>query len=456
MAEPTSSYLSPDAQLPFCRGCGHSLVVRHLSNALARLQMPPRFVVLTTDIGCVGLSDSLFPYLHTVHTTHGRSTAFATGMALAEAVLEPSGLKPVVLIGDGGAMIGLLHLVHAAQLNVDVTVLLHNNFLFGMTGGQHSATTPLDFVTVTTPTGNFTPPLDYLSVLRSAHAGFLARQYATDRDLDGVIVDALIHPGFAAVEVVELCPAYGSRGNDLTGKKLKELTERQGLDVGRLEPPPVRAGFAELYRQHALVQRSAIAQQEEAASVAQAGLREELRLVVAGSAGERVQSSARLLCRAALAAGLYATQKNDNPVTIGTGHSVSEVCISPRPIEYTGMENPDVVIVVSSDGRNFLETNGIFSRCGENTQLIVDDSLGTPLAKGALIRPPLRKEFGPKGAALAAVGGWLAESGWFPEEAWEAACNTLPEVQRRGALSAWETGQRGKGDGAQAGVVSAD
>jgi 2-oxoglutarate/2-oxoacid ferredoxin oxidoreductase subunit beta len=141
---PEALYLSPTAQLPYCRGCGHSLVVRQLSDALERLGLPPRSIELITDIGCVGLADALFPYLHTVHTTHGRSTAFATGMALADAVLEPRGLKPIVMIGDGGAMIGLLHLVHAAQLNVDVTVLIHNNFMFGMTGGQHSALSPLN------------------------------------------------------------------------------------------------------------------------------------------------------------------------------------------------------------------------------------------------------------------------------------------------------------------------
>ncbi len=84
-------YLAPTAKLPYCRGCGHSLVVRQLSCALEQLALPPRSVVLTTDIGCVGLADSLFPYLHTVHTTHGRSTAFATGMALADAILDPRG-----------------------------------------------------------------------------------------------------------------------------------------------------------------------------------------------------------------------------------------------------------------------------------------------------------------------------------------------------------------------------
>ena len=84
-----TAYLSPVAQLPYCRGCGHSLVVRQLSRAFEQLGLPPRSVALTTDIGCVGLADSLFPYLHTVHTTHGRSTAFATGMALADAIVEP-------------------------------------------------------------------------------------------------------------------------------------------------------------------------------------------------------------------------------------------------------------------------------------------------------------------------------------------------------------------------------
>jgi 2-oxoglutarate ferredoxin oxidoreductase subunit beta len=151
--------------------------------------------VLTTDIGCVGLADSLFPYLHTVHTTHGRSTAFATGMALADVVMETQGLKPIVMIGDGGAMIGLLHLVHAAQLNVDITVLIHNNFMFGMTGGQHSALSPLNWVTATTPDGNSTPPLDLLALLRTAHATFLARQLRHQPDLGRPLRAPSIIPG---------------------------------------------------------------------------------------------------------------------------------------------------------------------------------------------------------------------------------------------------------------------
>ena len=428
MAE--NQYLAPDAKLPYCRGCGHAAVVRHLSRALERLQLPPRSIALTTDIGCVGLADSLFPYLHTVHTTHGRSTAFATGMALAEVVLEPGGLKPVVMIGDGGAMIGLLHLVHAAQLNADITVLLHNNFLFGMTGGQHSALTPLDFTTATTPGGNWTPPLDLVALLRAAHAGFLARHFATDAVLEATIAEAIAYPGFALVEILELCTAYGTRWNQLTGSKLKEIIARQGYQVGRLEAEAGRPTLREVYRRASPSRPARAAAPEAEKAAAASSLAEELRLVVAGSAGERVQSAAALFCRVALAAGLYTTQKNDNPVTQGTGFSLAEICLSPRPIEYTGMENPDVVIVASADGWKELQANGTFARCRPETLLLMDTELDAPPAQGRLMRLALRRAASPLRAALAGLAAWLGLSPILPDAAWQAALATLPADRR--------------------------
>jgi len=435
MAEKPSLYLAPEAALPYCRGCGHALVVRHLSQALERLKLPPRSVVLATDIGCVGLADSLFPYLHTVHTTHGRSTAFATGMALAEAVLEPTGLKPVVMIGDGGAMIGLLHLVHAAQLNVDITVLVHNNFLFGMTGGQHSAFTPEGFVTATTPAGNWTPPLDLLTLLGAARAGFLARQYATDAALAEVIADAIAYPGFALVEVFELCTAYGTRWNRLTGSSLKELVAQQGLEMGRRSTRPERPAFLDLYRQQQAGREKKAPAAEVPPLTTRAALDRELRLVVAGSAGERVQSAASLFCRAALAAGLYVTEKNDNPVTQGTGFSLAEICLSPRPIEYTGLESPDVVIVASADGWKELAANGTFDRCRAGTLLVLDEDLleKFPAAArlgGRRLPLPLRGRATPAGAALAGLAAWLALDPVLPAAAWESALAALPEERR--------------------------
>jgi pyruvate/2-oxoacid:ferredoxin oxidoreductase beta subunit/Pyruvate/2-oxoacid:ferredoxin oxidoreductase gamma subunit len=435
-------YLSADAQLPYCRGCGHALVVRHLSRALEHLGLPPRSVVLTTDIGCVGLADSLFPCLHTVHTTHGRSTAFATGMALAEASLEPTGLKPIVMIGDGGAMIGLLHLVHAAQLNVDITVLVHNNFLFGMTGGQHSALSPLNWITATTPDGNWTPPLDLLSLLRTAHAGFLARQFATSKELATTLAEAIDFPGFSVVEIVELCTAYGTRWNQVSGASLQEILQRQGYTLGKMESEMHRPTFRELCRHEPESRRPGRSKPAVPRINAKADLAGEVRLVVAGTAGERVQSAAGLFCRAALAAGLYSTQKNDNPVTQGSGFSLSEICLSPSPIEYTGLESPDVVLVVSEDGWKELQANGTLAACRKETLLLVDSQIDATPPAGLVVQLPLRREANPKRAALAAIAAWLEKKPLLPSEAWEAVLAAEPAERRAESAAALEIGRR--------------
>ena len=435
-------YLSPTAELPYCRGCGHSLVVRQLSNALERLGLPPRSVVLTTDIGCVGLADSLFPYLHTVHTTHGRSTAFATGMALADVVMEPHGLKPIVMIGDGGAMIGLLHLVHAAQLNVDITVLIHNNFMFGMTGGQHSALSPLNWVTATTPDGNSTPPLDLLALLRTAHATFLARRSATSPELGTTLADAIDYPGFAAVEIIELCTAYGTRWNQVTGASLEGIVAQQGQRIGEVETEIERPTFGDLYRHEWASPRPKRAKPAVPRINAPTKLTDEVRLVIAGTAGERVQSAAALLCRSALAAGLYSTQKNDNPVTQGSGFSLAEICLSPRPIEYTGMESPDVVMVVSEDGWKELEANGTVAACRDETLLLLDSQIAAIPPRGHVMRLPLRREAHAKRAALAAIAAWLKKTSLLPTEAWDAVLELEPAERRAESMAALEIGRR--------------
>jgi pyruvate/2-oxoacid:ferredoxin oxidoreductase beta subunit len=454
MGNPT--YLASDAKLPYCRGCGHALVVRQLSHALEELGLPPRSVVLTTDIGCVGLADNLFPYLHTVHTTHGRSTAMATGMALAEVMLPNKGLKPIVMIGDGGAMIGLLHLVHAAQLNVDVTVLVHNNFLFGMTGGQHSAFTPLNWITATTPEGNRIPPLDLLALLRTAHAGFLARQFATDSDLGAVIAEAIDFPGFSLVEILEICTGYGTR-NKVTGNALREVVSRQGYSIGRMEAEQERPTFDALYR-HEMESRPPAKSCPQVPELSVKGDlanplhtagdskfriqdAEKLHIVIAGTAGERVQSSAALLCRAALSVGLYSTQKNDNPVTQGSGFSLSEICLSPQPIEYTGMESVDVVIGVSQDGWNELRANGTLAQLTPRTLLLLDAELEISNVAGRLLRQPFRREATPKRAALAALAFWLGMEPIVPSAAWDAVVASLPVERREDVAAALRVGK---------------
>lgn len=411
-----TSYLDATAALPYCKGCGHGLVLRALGAALERLALPPEQIAIVTDIGCVGLADSLFAAPHTVHTTHGRSTAFAAGMALADSVLGSRRLKPVVLIGDGGAMIGLVHLVNAALLNPDVTVLLHNNFLFGMTGGQNSAFSPLDFVTATTRDGNATPPLDLARVLLASRAPFVARKLAQDRDLAEVIARAIAHPGFALVEALELCTAYGTRWNQLTGAQLQRVAENAGYELGVLRDEP-RETFGETYRRrHSLAPAppaSSLGEPPRDSAAPSSTLDAPVGIVLAGSAGEGVQSAASLLGYAAIRSGLHVTQKNDNPVTQGTGFSVSELILSPREIFFTGIESPDVVLVVSADGARELARSGAFERVRAETLVLADAGVALPDLPCTVLRFPFRAA-GAKLAALAGLVQWLDMTAALP------------------------------------------
>ncbi|TAK55698.1 MAG: hypothetical protein EPO24_11850 [Bacteroidetes bacterium] len=414
-----STYFTDHCSMPFCKGCGHTHVLRKLNDALAKLNIPPSKVSLVTDIGCIGLADALFETPHTVHTTHGRSTAFATGIELADAVLSDSKLKTIVLIGDGGAMIGLLHLVNAALLNVDVTVLLCNNFLFGMTGGQHSAFSPLDFLTPTTPEGNIIPPVDMCRVMIDARAEFVARKLATDRDLTEVIQDAIQHPGFALVEIVELCTEHGTAKNELTGNALRNIIEQQGQEFGILCNTQSRGEFGVVYSNKYPRERAFTSPQKDdgIVPVYDSKLKQPVGIIIAGSAGERVQSAARKFCEAAIRCGIHCTQKNDNPVTQGSGFSLSEIILSPKEIYYTGIEHPDAIIIVSDDGLLELHEKGAFERLTSTTTIIMDAGLPKPHTQANIVEYNFRKEFGGSKAALKALELYVKQSGVFPLDA---------------------------------------
>jgi 2-oxoglutarate/2-oxoacid ferredoxin oxidoreductase subunit beta len=411
------TYLAPNAAFPYCRGCSHGLVLRALGQALERLQLPPQEVVIVTDIGCVGLADAQFTTPHTVHTTHGRSPAFAAGIALADGTLGEGHLKPIVLIGDGGAMIGLNHLVNAALVNPEMAVLVHNNFLFGMTGGQNSAFSPDGFVTSTTPAGNATPPLDLAKLLSASRASFVARKLANDHDLAETIARAIAHPGFAVVEILELCTAYATRWNEITGAQLKKFAEAAGYDLGILCEQP-RPKFAETYNRQI---KPGVTAQRSFAPEFTADLEKPLGLVLAGTAGERVQSAAGLLATAAMRSRLCATQKNDNPVTQGTGFSVSELILSPDEVLFTGIEKPDALLIVSDDGARELERAGIFSEMEAITLVLADEQVALPELPCRVLRLPFRQVAGPKLAATAAAFAWLNITRAFPVEAFWAA-----------------------------------
>jgi len=414
-----TSFMAESCSLPFCKGCGHGHVLRKLNDAMVKLRLDPGKVSLITDIGCIGLADSLFALPHTVHTTHGRSTAFATGIELADGVLSDSRLKTIVMIGDGGAMIGLLHLVNAALLNVDVTVLLCNNYLFGMTGGQNSAFSPLDFITSTTPDGNMIPPLDVCGLMIGSNAGFVARKLATDPDLGDTIADAIAHPGFSIVEVVELCTEFGSRRNQLSGTVLRRIVESHGQRLGMLTSRTERGEFGVVYSRKFPPNGGKAGSREGGFILRkyESVLGRRVGIVIGGSAGEKVQSAAATFCEAAAMSRLHSSQKNDNPVTQGTGFSLAEVCLGPTEIDYTGIDSPDAVIVTSDAGAKQLISRGLFRRCRPDTLIICDDGIQIPDNPGIVVRLSLRKTFTPARSALGALAIVLHRLELYPSGA---------------------------------------
>ena len=211
---------------PFCPGCGHGLILNQLNRALIELALDPKRVVIVSDIGCQGLGDQYF-ITNAFHGLHGRSIAYATGIKLA----DPD-LKVIVLIGDGGTGIGGAHLLNAARRNVGLTVLVFNNFNFGMTGGEHSVTTPPGGITATTRDGNLERPLDLCATVAANGAGFAWRGTAFDRDLADVIADAMRSECFALLDIWELCTAYYVPNNEFSRKMLEETRETLGMKAG--------------------------------------------------------------------------------------------------------------------------------------------------------------------------------------------------------------------------------
>ena len=202
----------------WCPGCGHGTILRSLLIALDRLNADPDKTVLVSGIGCSGRAPSYLSY-SSVHTTHGRALAFATGIKLA----NPE-LTVIVMMGDGdAAAIGGNHLIHAARRNIDLTALVMNNSIYGMTGGQYSPTTPSGDTATTAPYGNIEPSFDICRLGMASGATFVARGTAFHaRELSDLLHQAITHKGFSLVEAVSQCPIYYGRQNEMkdAGKML--------------------------------------------------------------------------------------------------------------------------------------------------------------------------------------------------------------------------------------------
>jgi 2-oxoglutarate ferredoxin oxidoreductase subunit beta len=211
MYHPLSKYLRPEAfPTPFCSGCGHGILLSAVLRAIDDLALDFKQMLFVSGIGCAAWIPSPHFAADTLHTTHGRAIAFATG-----AKIQNPKLKVMVISGDGDiAAIGGNHFIHAARRNIDLTVICANNSVYGMTGGQLAPTTPLGCFTSTSPLGNRESPFDLCKLAEGAGAGYVARYtVAHIHPLIKSIKNALLHQGFSFVEVISPCPSQFGRMN---------------------------------------------------------------------------------------------------------------------------------------------------------------------------------------------------------------------------------------------------
>ncbi|HHV52870.1 MAG TPA: 2-oxoacid:ferredoxin oxidoreductase subunit beta [Synergistaceae bacterium] len=195
----------------WCPGCGHGIIMHALLRALASLGCDRERTVIASGIGC---SSRMPGYIDacTVHTTHGRSLVFATGIKLA----NPE-LTVVNVMGDGDcAAIGGNHFIHACRRNIDITAVILNNSIYGMTGGQVSPTTPIGAYATTAPYGVIDPPFDLCNLAAAAGATYVARATVAQPQLiEQYIKKGIQNKGFSVVEVMTHCHTQFGRRNKL-------------------------------------------------------------------------------------------------------------------------------------------------------------------------------------------------------------------------------------------------
>ncbi len=208
-----------------CPGCGHGLALRAFLWAVHELGIDKDALAVVSGIGCAGRL-SAYVDANTFHVTHGRPLAFATGLKLA----RPD-LVVVVITGDGDALaIGGNHLIHACRRNLDLTCLLLNNEVYGMTGGQVSPTTSTERYTTTTPTGNREPSFDACKLAEGAGATFVGREATLQvPTLKNLIREAIAHKGFSFVEVISDCTEIFGRKNALGNSPEMVLRQKAGM-----------------------------------------------------------------------------------------------------------------------------------------------------------------------------------------------------------------------------------
>jgi Pyruvate/2-oxoacid:ferredoxin oxidoreductase gamma subunit len=267
--------------------------------------------------------------------------------------------------------------------------------------------------------------MDLCATAVAAGASWVYRATVFDKGLPAVLAEAFRQPGFAMVEAFELCSAYYQPWNELKKKELDELLAGLGLETG-LQTDRPRPEYSASYRESYETGKSVLKARPPIVPAFDHGLERQTGIVVAGSAGQKIKSAASLFAEGAMFARLSATQKDDYPITVQTGHSVAEIILSPEPIEYTGIDAPDYMVIVSEDGLR--RAGALLAGLGPSSTVLAEESLELPPAAAKVIRLPIlatARKVGRLSVAVVALAALLHRTGLYPLEALEKAIGTF-------------------------------
>jgi len=228
----------------WCPGCGHGIVLNSMLRAIEKLGISKNDIVMVSGIGCSARISGYVDF-HTLHTIHGRALAFATGVKMS----RPE-VNIIVPMGDGDALaIGGNHFIHAARRNIDLTAIVMNNRIYGMTGGQYSPLSGYGIRATTAPYMNIDHDFDVVELSKSAGATFVARTTTYHvQQIEDIIEKAILHKGFSVVEIMSQCPTYFGRKNkegsavDML-KRYKETTTPIGSKAKKENPDLIERGI---------------------------------------------------------------------------------------------------------------------------------------------------------------------------------------------------------------------
>ena len=401
---PINDYLrTTDFPTIWCPGCGHGIILQAALRAIAEMEIDKNDVIAVSGIGCSARTPAYADF-NSIQTTHGRALAFATGIKLQ----RPE--KHVILfLGDGDCTaIGGNHLIHAARRNIDLTVIIMNNMIYGMTGGQVSPTSPTEIFSSTTPFGNIEPPLKICDLAIAAGATYVAKSTVFHvNDLKTVIAQGIAHKGFSVIECLDVCPTgYGRKNNFLVTKAMYDwlrdssvsIEKAKSLDEAALKDKNVIGVLKEVdaleYVENMLAmietakKRTAKEYHLLKVTPKKDGSSVDLKIRLSGSGGQGLILAGIMIGEAAIMAGKNAVHSQSYGPEARGGASRSEIIVSDNEIDFPEVTTPDVLLVLTQQS-----TNKFVPTVNDGGIVIVDSTLvdQVPATSATVYRIPITR-----------------------------------------------------------------